>query len=97
MTLDIEIDVSHLTPMVPSAIKLAREGSPEILAAFDFDGRELQMPLSIFFCVPVRREIERHLEARDSRPQWELARRTVDHAGAPVRVVPVLRVEDVAS
>ena len=76
---------------VPSTIQLAREGSPEILASVDFDGSELSMPLSIFFCPPVRREIERHLTARDSHPQWEMARRTVDKSGAPVRVVPVVR------
>ena len=60
------------------------------------NGDELRVPLTHFFNQAVRGEIEKHLEERDLHPQWDEAKKAVDLAGAPVRVVPVVRVEDLS-
>jgi hypothetical protein len=57
-------------------------------------GDELRVPLAVFFCTSVRGEIERQLEGRDLHPQWDAARKAVDLAGTPIRLVPVVRVAD---
>jgi len=60
------------------------------------NGDELRVPLSVFFNPGVRGAIEKHLEERDLHPQWDEAKKGVDLAGTPVRLVPVVRVEDLS-
>jgi hypothetical protein len=56
-------------------------------------GQELRVPLAVFFCASVRGEIEQRLEGRDLHPQWDAARKAVDLAGTPIRLVPVVRAD----
>ena len=85
MAHDIEIDLSDLDkPSVET--RFARKG---IMAMVEFDGARLRMPMSIYYCASVRREIERRLASHELCPQWHLARKGVDQAGAPIRHVSV--------
>ncbi len=78
-------------------LPLPRAWVPQALASLGDGGAELRLPLSVFFCASIRREIERQLEATDLHPQWELARKTVDEGGRSIRLVPVLRVDELPS
>lgn len=60
------------------------------------NGDELRVPLAVFFNKEVRGKIESQLEQRDLHPQWDEAKKGVDLAGMPIRLVPVLRVEDLS-
>jgi hypothetical protein len=70
---------------------------PQLLASLESGNGRLRVPLSFFYCASVRRALEVELERRDQHPQWELASKGVDAAGAPIRFVPVIRVEDFES
>ncbi len=73
------------------------EWVPQAIATLERGRDEVRIPLAVFFNPTVRGEIERQLEERDLHPQWDVARRSVDAAGAPVQVVPVIRVEPLRS
>jgi hypothetical protein len=57
------------------------------MASLEHDS-ELRVPLAVFFCASWRGEIEQRLGVR---PQWDAARKSVDLAGTPIRLVPVVR------
>jgi hypothetical protein len=57
---------------------------------------QLRIPLSVFYCTPIRHQIERDLlETRESWPEWSAARSAVDATGAPIRIVPIATVGSV--
>jgi hypothetical protein len=84
---EIDIDLSDL---IPAGFRFdASKPGAQTVAAIEFDGIGLRVPLAVFFCEPVRREIERQLQTRGVHPQWELAQKSVDAAGSPIRLVAV--------
>ena len=97
MSLDLDIDLSDLA-VPPAELHLDLGASTsKVLGAISFDGVRVRMPLAVFHSPSIRREIERQLSVRELRPQWELARKSVDDAGAPIRLVSVVRSEHLRS
>ena len=91
MAHDIEIDLSDLSPPPSVEIRFAQTGP---MAAVEFDGNRLRVPLATFHCASIRRDIEQVLAKHELCPQWHLAHKGVDLAGAPVRFVSVARAVD---
>ena len=91
MAHDIEIDLSDLSPAPAVEVRFAQTGA---MAKVEFDGACLRVPLATFHCVSIRRDIERVLAKHQLSPQWHLANKGVDLAGAPVRLVAVSRAVD---
>ena len=97
MSLDIDIDLTDLA-VPPAELRLdLGTSTSQVLGAISFDGVRVRLPLAVFHSASIRREIERQLSVRDLRPQWEAARKSVDDAGAPIRLVAVVRVEHARS
>jgi hypothetical protein len=84
---DIDIDISDLSSApLPADIHFPKKG---VMAGVQCDGARLRIPLGIYYCVSIRRDIEEKLATHQLRPQWHLVSKGVDLAGAPIRYVAV--------
>jgi hypothetical protein len=68
----------------------ARGWAPQILSSLAPGADQLRIPLAVFFCEAVRRELESELESRGHYPQWDAARPALDGAGRLARIVPLV-------